>query len=222
MLAQEKIAIGFVALSYGRKRRCYTRNKNSGGSALATGNHGNNSIRTAQNRAGSRSTARVAPITFRLAQSPLRRRRIRRNRCDGLPVNWRWRAWIANWRRRRTRRHGGRRTAKPIATTTASTAQCESKNRHEKRRPLHICVSVPEEHPLSQLRRASARSSMLPMPIRAWQKLANQPYPAHSDVQIQPLRNRNICCARGPLVTHVPIATTSKDKTAHQNETNRQ
>jgi hypothetical protein len=79
-----------------------------------------------------------------------------------------------------------------------------------------LCLRTFEEHPSEDLRHAatgssklSRDSSMLPMPTRARQKLATQPYPTISDVQFQRLRNRNNYLRRRPLVTIVRKRTAS-------------
>jgi hypothetical protein len=76
------------------------------------------------------------------SKSPLRRRCVRRNRCNrGTIRDRRGRAGIADWRRRGARHNWGR-AAKPIAAATTSTAKAESENRYDEPCSLHDCVSV--------------------------------------------------------------------------------
>jgi hypothetical protein len=98
----------------------------------------------------------------RTSQSPLRRRRVRRDRDRRTIRDGGRHAWITNRRGRRAGRGNRRRPAKPIAAATTSTAEGESKKRCEKQHPLHcLCLLTGEAYPLTHLRRARHRGSVL-------------------------------------------------------------
>jgi hypothetical protein len=114
------------AISYGEKTKRYSR---SGFSLTLY-------------RLGGWGRAQRAPSSVPTNQSPLRRRRVRRDRHGGAIRNWGCHARIAC---RRAGGHwwraGSRRPAKPIAATATSTADGESKKRYEQRHSLHcLCL----------------------------------------------------------------------------------